>query len=256
MMTPKKLELIQQLLLRAYGRPSPRSPSDPIDELVQTILSQNTTDQNSGRAFAKLKERFPTWDGVLAATPEAVAKAIHCGGLAHIKSQRIIKVLRTIQEREGSLSLARVCALPVNQALAYLTALEGVGIKTACCVLLFSCGRPVMPVDTHVYRVAQRLGLLGGSVPIQKAHEDLHRLIRNEERYTMHMLFIQHGRQTCHALRPSCGECVLARYCPSATHSAAGPSKRDEVLGRVGAMVSIESPPCHVARAPRVRLPR
>ena len=217
MMTPKKIELIRQLLLRAYGHPSPRTPTDPIDELVQTILSQNTTDQNSARAFRKLKERFPSWDKVLAATPEQVAAAIHCGGLAQIKSGRIINVLRTIQRQEGCISLQRICGLPVNEALAYLTELEGVGIKTANCILLFSCGRPVLPVDTHVYRLAQRLGLIGGSVPIHKAHEELHKQVRSEDRYAMHILLIAHGRQVCHALKPRCDECILARHCPSAT---------------------------------------
>jgi len=215
-MTPKKADQIRLLLIEAYGRPLARRATDPIDELVQTILSQNTTDQNSQRAFDTLKKAFPTWESVLGAAPESLARAIHCGGLAQIKSQRIVRVLRTIQEREGELSLKRVCAMPVNEALAYLTGLEGVGIKTACCVLLFACGRPVLPVDTHVYRVSQRLGLLGGSVPIERAHEELHALFAPAERYAMHMLLIQHGRRTCHALRPACDACALAEKCPSA----------------------------------------
>jgi endonuclease-3 len=214
-MTPKRFEWIKEVLLQTYGRPPKRPPSDPMDELVQTILSQNTTDTNSERAFVQLKKQFPTWDMVRDAKPEVLARAIHCGGLAQIKSQRIIGVLQTIQQREGRLSLARVCGMPASEALAYLTDLEGVGMKTACCVLLFACGRPVMPVDTHVYRVSQRLGLLGGSVPIEKAHEALHTLIAPEDRYTMHILLIRHGRQTCHALRPECERCVLARHCPS-----------------------------------------
>ena len=189
-MTPKKIELLKQLLLLAYGRPAKRPASDPVDQLVATILSQNTTDKNSERAFDTLKKQFPTWEAALYAQPEAVAKAIHCGGLAQIKSQRIIQVLRTIKAREGSLSLQRICSLPISEALAYLTDLNGVGIKTACCVLLFACGRPVLPVDTHVYRVSQRLGLIGGSVPIDKAHEELHKLIRNEDRFAMHVLLI------------------------------------------------------------------
>jgi endonuclease-3 len=214
--TPKKVELIKQLLLQAHGCPAKRAQCDPVDQLIATVLSQNTTDQNSARAFEKLKAAFPTWDEVVRAKPEAVAKLICCGGLAQIKSHRIIQVLRTIRDREGAISLDRLAAVPVNQALAYLTDLNGVGIKTACCVLLFAFGRPVLPVDTHVFRVSQRLGLLGGSVPIEKAHEELHKLVRNEDRYTMHMLLIEHGRQTCHALKPACDQCLLARHCPSA----------------------------------------
>lgn len=215
-MTPKKAELIKQLLLKRYGRPAKRHPSDPIDQLVATILSQNTTDTNSERAFDQLKQRYPTWDAVLKAKPESIAQAIRCGGLAQIKSLRIIEVLRTIIEKEGSLSLDRVRSMPINEALAYLTDLDGVGIKTACCVLLFAWGKPVMPVDTHVYRVTQRLGLLSGSIPIEKAHNELHKLIATEDRYAMHLLLIQHGRKTCHARRPSCDECVLAHICPTA----------------------------------------
>jgi endonuclease-3 len=215
-MTPKKVELLKQLLLKQYGRPAKRYPSDPIDQLVATILSQNTSDVNSERAFDKLKQRFPTWETVLKAKPEAVARAIHCGGLAQIKSLRIIKVLQTIVEKEGRLSLQRIASLPVNEALAYLTDLDGVGIKTACCVLLFAWGKPVMPVDTHVFRVTQRLGWLRGNDRIEKAHEELHKLIAPADRYVMHMLLIQHGRKTCHALRPACCECTISLHCPSA----------------------------------------
>lgn len=229
-MTPKKIEWFKQFLLKAYGSPPKHPASDPLDELIATILSQNTTDHNSERAFGQLKKMFPTWNQVLNANPETISKAIHCGGLAQIKSQRIIKVMRTIQEREGSLSLERIRAMPVKEALAYLTDLEGVGIKTACCVLLFAWGRPVLPVDTHVYRVSQRLGWLGGSVPIEKAHEELHKLIPPEDRYMMHLLLIQHGRQTCHALRPDCEKCVLARNCPSAKVTTAD-SLRGGVFG-------------------------
>lgn len=218
-MTPRKIEIVKELLHKTYGR-LVRSPlTDPIDELVQTILSQNTTDQNSQRAFDRLRSTFPTWDAVLNAKPESIAKAIHSGGLAELKSQRILRVLRTIRDREGALTLKRVCAMPVNEALSYLTDLEGVGIKTACCVLLFACGRPVMPVDTHVYRVSQRLGWIGGSVPIHKAHEELHKIVDEHERYAMHVLLIKHGRSTCHALNPSCHECALSAHCPSA-HTA------------------------------------
>lgn len=215
-MTPKKIEWVKHLLRKTHGPLVPRALSDPLDELVQTILSQNTTDQNSQRAFDQLKAAFPTWNDVMHASTDRIAQAIRSGGLAEIKSQRIVRVLRTIHEREGSLSLERVCAMSVNEALAYLTDLDGVGIKTACCVLLFACGRPVMPVDTHVYRVSQRLGWIDGSVPIQRAHEALHKIVDPAERYEMHMRLIRHGREICHALRPACVACALATHCPSA----------------------------------------
>jgi endonuclease III len=209
------IPLIRRLLLKAHGQPPPRPPSDPLDQLVATILSQHTTDVNSDRAFANLKERFPSWERVLKAGPGAVARQIRCGGLSRIKSRRIIGVLRSIRQQEGSLSLRRVASVPVEEALSYLTGLTGVGIKTACCVLLFAWNRPVMPVDTHIYRVSRRLGWLGEDVPVSRAHEALQKLISDRHRYDMHLLLIQHGRVTCHARHPACGECVLAVHCPS-----------------------------------------
>ncbi|MBI4027898.1 MAG: endonuclease III [Verrucomicrobia bacterium] len=193
-----------------------RPRTDPLDGLIATILSQNTTDRNSDRAFRKLRKTFPTWKQACAAGPDAIKRAIRSGGLARIKSRRIQQVLRTIREREGALTLQRLRTMPTEEALAYLTGLDGVGIKTACCVLLFSCGRPVMPVDTHVYRVSRRLGILAENTPIQKAHEELHRRIAPVRRYAMHLLLIRHGRQTCRARKPECNGCALKFRCPSA----------------------------------------
>lgn len=215
-MTPKRIEQAKQLLLKSYGHPAPRPPQDPLDQLVATILSQNTSDRNSQRAFQRLKKRFPTWESVLEARPEELARAIQCGGLAQIKAVRIREVLEAIRQREGSLSLERLRGMAVNEALAWLMELNGVGIKTACCVLLFAFGRTVMPVDTHVYRVAQRLGWLGGRVPIEQAHGELHKLIAPAERYAMHLLLIRHGREVCQALQPRCERCALRPLCPSA----------------------------------------
>ena len=208
----KALE-IHRLLLQEYGdRPwAPRA--DPLSELIGTILSQNTSDVNSGRAFECLRAAFPTWEQVRDAPVDSVVAAIHSGGLAAIKAPRIQRVLATISGQRGGLDLCFLADMPVDEARHWLMSLDGVGAKTAACVLMFSLGKPVMPVDTHVHRVSQRLGLAGPKDSAEETEAILETLLPPEARYAFHLNVIAHGRQVCKAQRPRCALCVLACRC-------------------------------------------
>jgi endonuclease-3 len=211
----RKVERIYELLTQAYGVPEYRPDGDALGGLIATVLSQHTSDVNSARAYAQLVRTFPTWDAVRDAPVEAVADAIRTGGLARIKAERIQSILRDLTERLGGarLTLEMLDALPLDEAQSYLRSLPGVGPKTAACVLLFNMGQPAFPVDTHVWRVTKRLGLIGPKVSADAAHDVLMRLIPPEWRYTMHVGLIQHGRQKCHAQRPECSRCPLRSEC-------------------------------------------
>ena len=201
--------------LREYhGPPEPRHSDGPLAELILTILSQNTSDLNTERAFACLWSAFGSWDTIVAAPASAIADAIRSGGLAEIKGPRIKAVLEAIQRDRGELSLDFLSQLPVDDARTYLTSLKGVGPKTAACVLLFALGMPAMPVDTHVHRVSKRLGLIGPRVSAEAAHQILEMSIPPDQMYDAHMLVIRHGRVLCKALRPRCDACPLSVSCP------------------------------------------
>jgi endonuclease-3 len=208
-------------LEEAYGIPHWRPHHDAVAELVLTILSQNTSDANSGRAFARLLERFPRWEAVIdAPLPELIA-AIQPGGLAPTKAPRIKAALRDVRERAGGFDLSFLGELPLDDARAWLRSIHGVGPKTVACVLLFALGRPAMPVDTHVFRVASRLALIparAGTAAMtpEKAHDLLEATVPPEDFYAFHIGLIKHGRRTCVAQRPRCPECVLRDLCPSA----------------------------------------
>jgi endonuclease-3 len=211
----------------AYGLPEWRPHHDPTSELVLTILSQNTSDANSGRAFVRLLEAFPTWDAVMdAPLPELIA-AIQPGGLAPTKAPRIQAVLRDIKQRNrGSFDLSFLGDLPLEEARAWLRELHGVGPKTVACILMFALGRPAMPVDTHVFRVAMRLGLIPeragkAAMTPEKAHALLEAVVAPQDFYAFHIGLIKHGRRICAAQRPKCGECVLRDLCPSAAKACA-----------------------------------
>ncbi len=214
-----RLREAADLLDDFYGRPvlSPRYP--PVDELVFTVLSQNTADVNTERTFASLKERFPEWTAARDAAVEVIEEAIALGGLAHTKAPRIKRILEAISERTGAPDLSVLDGMTDGEAQAYLVALPGVGPKTAACVLLFALERPVMPVDTHVHRVARRLGIIAEKVSAEQAHPLLTELAGPDDAaqvYAVHVDFVRHGRRICHARRPKCGECPLAGMCPSA----------------------------------------
>jgi len=206
---------ILRRLRRAHGRPAPRRRRDPVDVLVATILSQNTTDTNSGTAFAQLKDRFADWDAVADARVDAIARAIRGAGLSRRKAPRIRALLRGIREQRGRISLEHLRRVPQGAAYEELVSLDGVGPKTALCVLLFALGRNVFPVDTHVARLSRRLGLLGDGTPDARAHEVLTPKIAPRDRYTMHLLLIAHGRQVCRARTPRCPACCLVDLCPT-----------------------------------------
>lgn len=200
-------------LRKAYGRPRPFRRTNPVDEIVRTILSQNTNDRNSLAAFAVLKRNFRSWDTVLTTDTAKIASLIRHAGLANIKARRIKEVLAEIRRREGKVSLAILNKLDTGPAVEYLRSLKGIGPKTAACVLLFSFGKPIMPVDTHIFRVAKRLGLIGARDTIEDAHELLTEVIPKDLIYEFHLGIIEHGRRTCRAQNPRCGFCVLYYMC-------------------------------------------
>jgi len=208
-----KISEIIGLLQKEYGSITWRSRTDPLSELIMTILSQNTSDHNSRRAFDSLLSRFGSWEAVAESSVEDIAEAIKLGGLAQVKAPRIKKILEQIQAQRGSLDLGFLKKMPVAKAKAWLRSLPGVGPKTAACVLLFSLKKPVLPVDTHIHRVAQRLGLIDSRVSAEKAHDILGGMVPAQDVYRFHILIIEHGRRVCKAQRPRCRECVLLKGC-------------------------------------------
>lgn len=217
---------VERLLTPLYGPYTFVPRYDPVEELVYTVLSQHTSDANSERAFKALRERFPDWDAVADAPVDEVEDAIRHGGLARVKAPRIQEVLRQVRERRGGFDLGFLADMPLADAKAWLLELPGVGPKTAACVLCFAMGLPALPVDTHVYRVSQRLGLVGPKTSADASHEILERALRPAQVYPFHMDLIQHGRQVCKAQRPACSQCVLVRRCPSAALAGPGPARR------------------------------
>ena len=197
-----------------YGEPVWRPHGDPMTELVLTILSQNTSDSNSGRAFMRLRHRFPTWEALLDAPVAEIEQAIAVGGLARIKAPRIKAALEAVHEKRGSFDLEFLRDLPLDEAKAWLRELKGVGPKTAACVLMFALGRPALPVDTHVHRVAQRLGFVPAKATAEQAHDILEGMLAADEIYAFHISLIKHGRRLCRAQRPLCAECPLLDGCP------------------------------------------
>jgi endonuclease-3 len=218
------LRTILERLRREYGRPSTRIHGAPIDELVLTVLSQNTNDRNRDVAYERLRDGFPSWEAVRDAPVEEIEEAIRPGGLAVTKAPRIQRILAAISESPaplgmdgaspGSMDLSWMADASLEQARDYLCELPGVGRKTAACVLLFSYGRHDVPVDTHVHRVGTRLGLFRPGAPLDECHDEMLRLSRGADPIEAHVALIRHGRRICHARNPRCGECPLLRICP------------------------------------------
>ena len=211
-----RIEEILHLLRDEYGLRRWQPDQDPVSTLVATVLSQNTSDANSKRAFRSLMAAFGDWESVAAASAGEIAQSIRLGGLAEVKAKRIKLILEKIREGRGSLDLSFLEGLPLSEAKSWLRQLPGVGPKTAGCVLLFSLGRPALPVDTHVFRVAKRLGLIDSRVSAERAHELLEELVPPQDIYSFHLYLIEHGRRICKAQRPRCHLCVLHGLCPSA----------------------------------------
>jgi endonuclease III len=206
-----RVRAIRDRLRSAYGIPGQRPHGRPLDELVLTVLSQSTNDRNRDIAFARLRERFGSWEEVRDAPVEEVEDAIRHGGLAPTKSRRIKAILEAIGD---DLDLAWLADATVAEGQAYLTSLPGIGRKTAACVLLFSFGLRDVPVDTHVGRVATRLGLLRPGAGTVEQHNAMTAVTPPGQELEFHLNLLRHGRHTCHAQRPACGECVLLRMCP------------------------------------------
>ncbi len=211
----QRLRVIRQRLLKEYGMPRKRR-RDPVDVLIGTILSQNTTDQNAHEAFRRLRERFGSWDEVADAPAREVIEAVKIAGLSNIRGPRIQRILRQIREQEGRIDLSRLGKLPPHKALRELLKFDGVGPKTARCVLLFAFGMDIFPVDTHILRLGKRLGLLPPNCSQEKAHEILEPAVPKGTALDLHLNLIAHGRTVCRAQNPDCDNCVLRDLCPSA----------------------------------------
>ncbi len=207
----KKVGSVLDALAEAYG-PHEKPPRDPLRVLVRGILSQNTSDVNSGRAFDSLMEEFGDWEGIAAASEDAIAEAIRSGGLAEQKAATIRAAMDWLTE-EGEYSLDFLKSQSSEEIEDRLTALKGVGIKTARLVLLFGFDRPIFVVDTHVHRVSRRLGLTPPKCTRQKAHHLLNDLVPDGRKYAGHLNMIEHGRQTCKSQRPLCDACCVREWC-------------------------------------------
>jgi endonuclease-3 len=212
----RRVRTIHRRLKRRFGPLEPPRRTDPLEELILTVLSQHTSDLNAGRAFEALRTAYPRWDQVVRARPAAVADAIRSGGLANTKAPRIQAILRAVFERGGTFDLSWMQEASDDDVRRYLTSLPGVGPKTAAVVLAFSLGRSAMPVDTHVLRTSTRLGLIPAKTTADKADRILHELVPVAIRVELHVGLITLGREICKAGRPLCRECPLSDLCPTA----------------------------------------
>jgi len=222
--TRRRVRAIRDRLRDVYGIPLAGPHGHPIAELILTVLSQSTNDRNRDVAYLALRERFPTWYDVRDAPVDAVEEATRPGGISKVKSARIKSILREITATapnhgaspDDPLSLDWLPDQTVPAAQAYLTSLPGVGRKTAACVLLFALGMRDVPVDTHVSRVGSRLGLFRPGAAFEELHDTMLELTPPGEELELHLNLLRHGRRTCYARKPACGDCVLNRTCPSA----------------------------------------
>ena len=211
---PSQIERVLGLLRARYGPRPARRWGNGVDVLVETILSQNTSNRNSAAAYRQLRRRFKTWEAVAEAPVEEVERWIRVAGLSRMKAPRIQAILRQVRAERGRISLEFLRRMSAEEAGAYLRKFHGIGPKTVACLLLFAFEMPVFPVDTHIHRIAKRLGWIGPKVSAEKAHEILEPAIPAKDRYEMHVLLIDHGRTTCKARGPMCERCVLVDLCP------------------------------------------
>jgi endonuclease III len=209
----EKIPYVLQNLKAVYGIPELEKNLDPLDCLIETILSQSTTNVNSDRAFANLKQRFANWEEARRARVTSIEAAIRCGGLAKQKSVIIKRILNEIKEKKGSLDLSFLRTAPLAEAKEFLSSFKGVGPKTVACVLLFSCHRPVFPIDTHIFRIARRLQLIPEKGSDHEAHALMEQIVPVERFYEAHVNLIRHGRKICRPQNPLCETCVIVDYC-------------------------------------------
>lgn len=208
----RRTDAISKLLVFAYGIPK-KTKTDPVELLVLTILSQNTNDNNRDKAYARLRRSFPSWDSVLSAPIPKIEKAIKSGGLAKTKAKHIKLALEKIKYDRGKYSLDFLGHTPLEKAREYLLSFGGIGPKTAAVVLCFAFGKPAFPVDTHVFRVSKRLGLISEKTTVENAHKLLEAQIDPQNIYSLHLNLIRHGREVCTARKPKCPVCILRKVC-------------------------------------------
>lgn len=218
----KKAALVDRILTETYGEKSACEGEDPVDTLVETILSQNTTDVNSHRSFLALKKEYDDWHRLLGEDHAVVSKIIRSGGLPDIKARRILDALEFINRERGRIELDFLREMSPAEADGWLAQMKGVGPKTRSIVLLFSLGMPAFPVDTHIHRVTRRLGLIGPKVSRERAQEELGALVPESEYYNFHINLIEHGRAVCRARKPACDGCVISRACDHFSTSRKG----------------------------------
>jgi len=209
----KKAVNVCKILISKYGKEVSERKLPPIDELVMTILSQHTNDVNMFRAFESLKGAYSSWEEVLAVPQDELAVTIRSSGMFNLKAKRIQATLREIQERVGKLDISHLETMEIAEAKEWLTSLYGVGPKTAAIVLLFSFGLPVLPVDTHVWRVTKRLGIIDMNVSREKAHDLLEQIIPSDCIPSLNKNLVRHGREICRAQNPKCPSCFLNNIC-------------------------------------------
>jgi endonuclease-3 len=209
----QQLKYVCQNLEASYGIPQNDCADDPLDELIGTILSQATTSQNSRRTFANLKRSFKDWEAVRRAPAEKIEEAIRLGGLAQVKSVTIKNILNEIKTRAGKLDLSFLHTVAAAEAWEFLSSLKGVGPKTAACVLLFACKQPFFPMDTHIFRIARRLGLIAEKGSDLQAHRQMGQLIPADKHYSLHINLILHGRAVCRPRNAQCEKCCLIEHC-------------------------------------------
>ena len=209
----RKMTNLVRSLERRFGTPAWNGPSDPLDSLIRTILSQNTNDRNRDRAYDTLREKYPTWEHVLRARPEKIAEAIRTGGLANQKSVRLKAVLAWLKREHGALSFDSICSMGIDEAMESFGHLKGVGVKTLAVVMMFACGQDVFPVDTHVHRICRRIGLVPMNATAEKTFFLMREKVPHGMSYSLHMNMLALGRTICQARSPKCELCPIVSYC-------------------------------------------
>lgn len=213
-MAAPSIAKVSALLEGRYGRPLTRPNRPLLDVMVETMLSQNTSDVNSLRAYANLRRAFPSWSALASADVRKVAAAIRQGGLANIKSRRIVRIVKELQGKLGRPSLEHLRRMEPEAAYQALKEIDGVGPKTAACTLLFGAGIPIFPVDTHIFRVCGRLGWVLPRENRERFQERIRGMVPGESVYSFHLNLIEHGRRVCHPQKPECPACCLVKICP------------------------------------------
>jgi len=211
--TKAKIKRINALLEREYGIPKRRPTADLLEVLIQTILSQNTNDQNRDQAYRRLKNHFPRWEEMLNGDRRAIVEALRPGGLARQKAKRIVDILRWLKKRQGKVSLAFLKRMDSEEVKETLSSLKGVGPKTVACLLLFGLGREAFPIDTHILRVGKCLGFIPDGIDAKGAHSWMVPLVPKGKALPLHLNLIKHGRSVCKAKKPQCADCVLKDEC-------------------------------------------